>query len=171
MKTILICACLLAAPRAAFAQGVFHFEGGLFGSYAIPPNDSREFGDIIFRLQGHALFGGFGITTYGFRPVLGRLEYANGRAFFESSAFEPYIPAPETGYVVNESVHVDIVLSDEQRAAFLNQQVFATITSPAYPDGEIRGPILLVPEPGAPLIYTVGTLAVLLCRTVVRRTS
>lgn len=156
MKLRTICGLLLAGTSFTAAQGIYEFEGRMTGDQAIPPNNSQEVGEFHFFLVGSDLGGWFGRTT--FLPVAGRLEFANGQIFFESSRFFRELPSFETevgGWIVSPGLS----LTEEIRSALVNQQVFATITSQAYPGGELRGRVSLVPEPLTIVIFALGVLS------------
>lgn len=151
MKTILSLLAILASLVTASAQGTFQFVAALNGANQVPPNGSSGIGTGQFTLTGSSL-DIFVDLTPAF-PVTGAFIHgpagpgSTGPSIFDlgSAAERPPIwPIDPGGY---EFVRNGVTLSGAQISDLMAGLWYVNITSPTFPNGEIRGQILVVPEP------------------------
>ena len=125
--------------QSTFAQGSLKFEGLLFGSTATPPNDSSDYGQVRVFLVGDHLSGIIGHGRSTFPAVAAQLVIEPGTIISQFTRWTDWGVDIDSGDYCTKGAPVDLVLTADQKMAMLNGQVYARITTAAYPEGELRG--------------------------------
>jgi hypothetical protein len=163
MKTSMITALLLALVTSglvtARAQGTLEFTVTLNGANEVPPNSSDILGSGSFSLNpGDILYYGVAFSV----PAAELTDVTiNGPAgagslapvLFDLGAPGPYINPPP-GFFSQVSGSVN--LTGPQVNDLLAGLWYVNATSSTYPGGEIRGQIVLVPEPSTGALFGAG---------------
>jgi hypothetical protein len=140
-----------------FAQGTIEFRSAINSSQALPPNSSSLSASGQFSLfSDHTLVGEIVIT----RP----LQLYTSTIYNSGSALDLGIPI----YTLTEGlyVHPDPITQIDYQVYDFNPRVLTqleiddlmsgrwwiSVASPEFPNGEIRGQLLMVPEPSAMLL-------------------
>ena len=151
MKKTLSLLAILASLVTASAQGTFQFVAALNGSNEVPPNGSPGIGTGQFTLTGSSL-DVFVDISLAFEPTGAFLQGpaasgSTGPRIFDLGApilRPPIFPIDPGG---REYVFNGATLSSSQISDLMAGLWYVNVTSAAFPDGEIRGQILAVPEP------------------------
>lgn len=149
----------------SFAQGSTEFKASLSGALQLPPNGSHAYGHATFTLTGATLIGDVWLPQqyWSFTPISAMIEGpANAGGRGETIALGAglvYIPGYE-GAGGGYTFSLGGTLTQAQLDQLWSNQLYVNMTSAAFPEGEIRGPILQVPEPD---VARLCFLAVVLC--------
>ena len=160
MKKTISLLAMLASLATAGAQGSLQLEAALKGSNETPPNSSLRVGTGQLTLTGNSLDIFVGLTpTF---PVTGAFIQgpagpgSTGPVIFDlGTPLErpPIWPIDPGGY---EFVLNGVTLSSGEISDLLGGLWYVNVTSGAFPDGEIRGQILAVPEPTTFALLALG---------------
>jgi len=172
LTVIALCACALNAQ----AQGTFQFYATLTGANEVPPNNDPTVTTGSFSLMGNSLSFTVNVPIITFiaqsayiqgsalpgsnGPILFHL---GGPVFHSGSQggppyaafFSPYTPPFGAG---------PFTLTDSQISELMSGLWYVNVTSSSFPDGQLRGQILGVPEPSALALLLIGSGIVLLSR-------
>jgi hypothetical protein len=159
--------CVLLFTVAACAQGTTEFMITLDGAHALPPNASSFRVPGVFTLNGNLLHSDLKVDE----------PYASGLTSIDLvSSTSPAFPGTfvsqftMTAYVDNEAPEIsfarfsiDLTLTDTQRNDLCAGFFYVNLTTPAFPNGEVRGQVV-VPEPPTVALCAFGALVVLFYR-------
>jgi hypothetical protein len=167
-----IAMAFFSAACAAYSQGTELFFSYLDGSHAIPPNGSARTANGQFFLEPNLIFNAdisirnySGITAVSlFRSVPSEL----GTKLFDLSPGPISIGIGGSGEGQHFGTDADRIMTlgevNDLRAGLW----WAAVTTPEFPNGEIRGQIFAVPEPSVIAFVGVGAAVLLVVR---RRSS
>jgi len=166
----LLCVALLSCALGAQGQGTFQFQAILTGSDEVPPNGDSTVGTGTFWFDGNLLNFLVNVPSDNFLPQsayiqgpalpgangpiifdLGSPKFHSGSmgdppfASFGSAIPPPFGPGP-------------LPLTDAQIPELESGLWYVNVTSAAYPDGQLRGQILPVPEPSALALLGLGAV-------------
>ena len=165
MKIILILTALICGLTDAVAQGTLQFDVNLSGANEVPPNGITATATGTFDLAGNSLdyylSGVRGPYVYSEGSINGPADMnSSGPVLFDLGPIKPTDPILDPGgpYVLAGTVNN---LSTGQIDDLLAGLWYVNVYSPSYSDQQIRGQILLVPEPAtwSLLISGAATLA------------
>ena len=168
LTVIALCACALNAQ----AQGTFQFYAALTGANEVPPNNDLTLTTGRFSLMGNSLSFTVNVPIITFiaqsayiqgpagpgvnAPIifdLGGPVFQGGSPEFGIPPsyvfFSPYTPPFGAG---------PFTLTDPQMNDVLGGLWYMNVTSSDFPDGQLRGQILEVPEPSAWVLTILGGL-------------
>jgi hypothetical protein len=155
---------VLAAGRSALAT-IRSFEANLDGLQEVPPDASPAFGLADVTLNDAT--GAVSITTGTYQDLLGGSTAVtlNGFAAVGSNAsvlitLTLDTPGAATGTFSGGGTLADQAAIDGMIAG----NTYINIRSQVFPTGEIRGQVLLTPEPASVAIGTIFASAVVLSR-------
>jgi hypothetical protein len=144
-----------------FAQGTIQFGALLDGTHAIPPSGSSlQVNRCDFKLEGSQFQGHvFLEDPYPFAVTSMALFRANSVTEFGTS-IAPFVPTGrvdgENGVGSGTQFSVDLVLSPNQIDDLLGGFFFVNVGTQAFPNGEVRGQIVMIPEPAVLSLFAVG---------------
>jgi len=148
-------------------QGTTEFTVALNGAYQVPPNASAYTGSGSLSLQGGVLNYSIGIQAPFFFPTGASvhgpaLPGQNAAPVFGLGPGTIFDPGPGTpgslAYLGSQN------LTQPQINDLLAGLWYVNLSSDAFPNGEIRGQITVVPEPSTLALVTLGGAALLLVR-------
>jgi hypothetical protein len=149
MRIVTAIVTLLTA-LTAFPQGTIVFNTSLSGSQATPPNNSLQRGESTLWLDDdNSLYArvkvAFSLPVNSVSLFRSTNPSDLGTAVFE---FSPagWVP-PLGGGGGEDDYSLSAVLTASQRSDLLNGLWWINVSTPVYPNGEMRGQILAVPEP------------------------
>jgi hypothetical protein len=171
MKTILI---LVLAAASAFGQGTINFQTTLDGAQAIPPNTTGLGGRGVFALEpGNVFSAGVwvgavpnAVSSVGLFRATSRSDIGTHLFDIPFQSWDPGIvvdgqdSGPTSVYVLNTPA----TLTPAQVSDLESGYWWVSVITPAFPNGEIRGQITVVPEPATCALIAVGAWAVLTAR-------
>jgi hypothetical protein len=145
MKTTLL-AVLAGVSLAATAQAQLTFTANLSGTNEVPPNSSVFVGTGTFTLTGNTLEYSVGMLAPFFFPASAGIygpasAGQTGPLVFDLGNYG--IAAPLDGFPGALGYIGTLTLTSRQASELLAGRVYVNFTSSTYPDGEIRGQILL----------------------------
>ena len=152
----------MAGLPGAFAQGTFQFIATLNGQNEVPSNNSMLTGSGTFTLTGNSL-DFLIIIQPAFYPISAGIygpaaRGVNGPFIFDlgtPNIVAPYPgPPPDPGHVGYSG---SFTLTPQQLSDLENGLWYVNVLTSAYPDGEIRGQIVLVPEPSTWALMVVAS--------------
>jgi len=172
VKRSLLILALLACALVAQAQGMFQFNVTLTGADEVPPNSDPTVATGTLSLSGNLLSFRLDVPAVTF---IARNAYIQGPAgpgvnapiifdlggpVFQGGSpefgippsyvfFSPYTPPFGAG---------PFTLTDPQMNDVLGGLWYMNVTSSDFPDGQLRGQILEVPEPSAWVLTILGGL-------------
>jgi CHRD domain len=157
MKKILLISTFIGGFVGALAQGTLQFTVDLNGSNEVPPNDSPYTASGNLTLDGNTLDYSIGRLGWDFLPTSAGIygPAAPGQTnslIFDLGNYSLSPNPPELGYGGGFTLTPGEISGLESGLWYVNW------TSSTYPDGEIRGQILSVPEPGAAALCIVAML-------------
>lgn len=161
MKRSLISIALFACALTAQAQGTLQFYATLTGANEVPPNNDPTIATGTFSLSGSSLSFYLDVPAVTFiaqtasiqGPALpgdnGPIVFDLGGPVFQGGSpefgippsyvfFSPYTPPFGAG---------PFTLTDSQIDELRSGLWYVNVTSSDFPDGQLRGQILEVPEP------------------------
>jgi hypothetical protein len=182
MKKVISLTLFVAGLSAAFAQGTFQLRATLNGANEVPPNSSPGIGSGILTLSGTTLnydFFGPNLFSGGQGASQATDATINGPASPGSTApilfdlgaptITPIQPPPGSAFTWQGTINN---LTGSQITDLMAGLWYVNVftSSGTFPNGEIRGQILEVPEPSALALFgLVGALALIRRRTMSRR--
>ncbi len=156
MKQTLVLLLTLASLASAKAQGTIQFLVNLSGANEVPTNDSGATGTGTFTLSSNSLSYGFGDLFNTANANIGPASKATINGPAEATATAPVLfdlgapgiavpnPPDPGGYWFSGTVNNLTSGEIQDLSAGL---WYVNVTSLNYPDGIIRGQIVLAPEP------------------------
>lgn len=171
-----VLALLILSSTPAFAQGTLSFKVVLDGTHAVPPNSStRQSMGGEFTLNPSMLFsGGVAIVDYSdvttvslFRST-STAELGTRLHDFTPGLFVAPGPNGEPGFQGYDLSHT---LTASEASDLQSGLWWVNVVTPGFPNGEIRGQITAVPEPGSCALIGLGATAFLLARRRTRKES
>lgn len=151
---------------AAFGQGTFQFYANLNGANELPPNFAGSTGDGSFSLTGtHFAF------TVSMQPSTTPISAGiygpavagqSGSLLFDLGA--SFIVAPGSGNPGSVNYNGDCFLSGQQAFDLENGLWYVNILTPQFPEGELRGAIMPVPEPSTFALLALFTIVAVVSR-------
>ncbi|MDX1953198.1 MAG: CHRD domain-containing protein, partial [Verrucomicrobiota bacterium] len=149
MKKLFCLFTLLTCFLNAHAQGTLEFRVNLDGAGMTPPTSSIAIGYGTFYLEPNNRFHGLlGIQN----PALPAAVQLN--SIGQNGSLSPVLltltpggeeaPDGSIGFPGAQSFDGTINLTSEQRADLLAGRMYFTATTAAFPEGELRGQLLLV---------------------------
>lgn len=161
MKKIIATILLMAGLPGAFAQGTFQFTATLNGQNELPPNSSTTSGSGYFDLTGNTFNYGISFSVPAGEITNVAIHGPAGPGFtgpiiFNLGAASPIINPPPGVFsgvsgTINNLTSAQI---DNLFAGLWYANVYTA--SGIFPDGEIRGQIVLVPEPSTWALLVLG---------------
>jgi hypothetical protein len=161
MRSILVLLGLVVASLNTWGQGSTRFTAVLDGSQEVPANLSPYTGFAAFDLADSVLNYGVELTFLTYSGLVPTDAFIRGPA-------SPGQTAP-TIFTLGQFLFVDrpagyvsiggFILTQSQLSDLWAGLWYVDITSAAYPNGEIRGQILPVPEPSGFALLCLGGLA------------
>lgn len=158
MKSKLLLLALLACALAAQAQGTLQFNARLTGADEVPPNSDPTIGTATFWLTGDTLTYFIYVPALTFITTGGTVNGpaapgANAPVLFDLGAFRYHSgstigdPPFYSGGSDGPPFGSPFSLTGEQINQLESGLWYVNITSGFYPEGQLRGQILSVPEP------------------------
>jgi len=159
MKTLLTIIVVLLSSIGGYSQGTIEFSVNLRGTNVVPPNTSSGTAFTSVTLTGASL--SYWIVLYdlaSFYPTSAEirgpaLPEANGNIIFDLGDYYLSI-RPQGG--ADPAYLGGFTLSNNQISELLSGQWYFNINTAAYPNGELRGQIVVVPEPSAIVLLVIG---------------
>lgn len=156
-------AVVLLAAVPAWAS-IITFEANLSGLNQVPPNASPGSGlatisydDVAATISYEVIFSGLVSPAFAAHIHLGPAG-ANGPVLFPF----PSVPSVTSGSfsgvfsIANLIPQLGVGTIAQAAAAGLNDQLYVNIHDATFPGGEIRGQLVLVPEPKTSALLAVG---------------
>jgi hypothetical protein len=151
------------------AQGTIEFHANINSLFAVPPNASARTGFGDFTLEPDGLFTGVvGIVDWSDVSTVSIFR-ANGPQDIGSRLFDftpglivlPY-PSGEFGGgdLGGRQYDLSRTLISTEIADLNNGLWWVSVATPGFPNGEIRGQIVAVPEPAAFLLIPLGIIGI-----------
>lgn len=147
-RCLAACGLLLAVTIATASADVFTLQAVLDGLQMVPPNASPGFGSLEATLDDSS--GLFTVTSGNFNGLVG----TSTQVFLNSGttgANGPFIMTLtlDTPGVATGTFSGGGVLTVGEIVNMLASDTYVRIGSTAFPGGEIRGQLQVVPEPGS----------------------
>jgi hypothetical protein len=161
MKRIIATILLMAGLPGAFAQGTFQFTATLNGQNEVPPNNSTMSGSGYFDLTGNTFNYGISFSAPAGEITNVAIHGPAGPGFtapivFDLGAASPVINPPP-GIFSGVSGTINNLTSAQIDDLFAGLWYVNVYTASGnFPDGEIRGQIMLVPEPSTYALVVLG---------------
>ena len=152
MKKIILILLLSGSLTSVHAQGTLQFGATLTGADEVPPNGSTYDGSGTFTLTGSSLDYSVGMLAPFFLPTSAGIYGPATAGQTNSLIFDLgsyLIDAPSGSFPGSLGYIGTLTLASQQINDLESGLWYVNFTSPTYPDGEIRGQILPVPEPSA----------------------
>lgn len=147
-RCLAACGLLLALGLSTASADVFALQANLDGLQMVPPNASPAFGSLEATLND--VSGAFTITSGSYQDLLGGANqvFLNSGAAGSNGPFIMSLtldtPGAATGTFSGGGV-----LTAGQIADMIAGNTYVRVTSTVFPGGEIRGQLVVVPEPGS----------------------
>ena len=139
---------LTSSVAGAFAQSTLQFSVNLNGANEVPPNSSAYVGSgfVTLDLSNDLLSYGVGMNSPYFQPTSAGIygpasATQTGSLIFDMGNYILSANPPSLNYLGGFSV------TPQQISDLGNGLWYVNFTSSTFPNGEIRGQILPVPEP------------------------
>jgi hypothetical protein len=159
MKKILTLTFLIGSLTGTLAQGTLQFGATLTGANEVPSNSSVYVGSGTFTLDGNSLSYSVGMVSPFFFPISAGIfgpattDQTNSLVFDLGNYL---IGAPGDGFPGSLGYIGALTLTSQQINDLESGLWYVNFTSSTYPDGEIRGQILSVPEPSVLALLGLG---------------
>jgi hypothetical protein len=166
MKSLIAILALASCTLFATAQGTLQFKFSPNGAGAVPPNASS----MAAAVDGEASLTGSGV----FNALLGLADYTRVtsvnivRAFSATDAGTDLYTFTPGGIAIgqdgNPSVrafNLQTTLTQGEAADLKSGLWYVNVSTTSFPNGEIRGQILPIPEPSTLLLCGLGGAIVL----------
>jgi hypothetical protein len=151
------------------AQGTLEFRATLTGANEVPPNESPFVATGTFTLRGDAF--SYDVSMYGYYlyPAVATI---NGPAppnkaapvLFTLAPFGRVTPDPGSGALDGVWTADWMTLTESQKADLLAGLWYVEWASAEWPEWNVRGQILLVPEPATWALLGLGAAVLLVQR-------
>jgi len=163
-KTALFLFAGILTIWSVHAQGTLEFTCTLTGGNVVPSSGSPFLGDGRFWLEGTTLNFALGVYSMSPEPTGAQL-----RGPTDASTSAPVLFDLGPGFSVNPDGFnhwqtwawggAVTGLSSQDIADLSGGRWYANITTTAFPEGELRGQILAVPEPAVSVLLALGLCA------------
>jgi len=155
------CFCLLVSTARA---DVLTFGVELDGFQEVPPNSSPGVGDADLTLDD--VSGYVNITSGSYQDLLGNSSAVsiNGPAGYGTNAAVLLVLTLTSPGTTSGTFSGNGTLSGGNITDMINTNTYINIRSNVYPSGEIRGEIVLVPEPTSAALVCLGLSGLLMFR-------
>ncbi|PYJ80630.1 MAG: hypothetical protein DME22_23775 [Verrucomicrobia bacterium] len=169
MKKTIALLLTFVSLASAQAQGTLQFTVSLNGGNEVPPNSSPYTASGTLTLSGNTLNYSMGRNAWDFLPTSAGIygpatESQNASIIFDLGSYILSPNPPTMSYIGAVTVTSQQINDLEGGLWYVN------FNSSSFPNGEIRGQIIPVPEPSALALLAVGgTLAALLRRRKLRQ--
>src|SRR5688500_18020338 len=159
MKILTILALSFALGQSLYAQGTLRFTAEANGRGAVPPNDSLDSAGGTFSLAGSLFSGEISFITrstaggmlLAIRDSGGAVQFASDRIEWED------VGAP---FGFGFAFWDERSLSSAQGDDLMAGNWYLVMSNDAFPNGELRGQLQLVPEPSVAAIFGLGVVVV-----------
>ena len=135
--------------RPALAQGTFIFRVPMDGTQMVPLVDTPAFGGGRLELNGNTLSYNVGLRVEWFDPtgayIHGPALPGSSGALIRDLGRRGVTPGPDA--TLRFAWVSNFTITQPQVDELLAGLWYVRVTSATHPDGEIRGQIILVPEP------------------------
>ena len=168
MKKLFAVIALAVSVLSLNAQGTFQFAVTMNGQQQVPPNSTSLDGFGQFTLNGSTFSGGV-LVRPSESPVTGVRIHGPAAPGAEANSFYTLATglwiAPDhiTGDPGGQGYDANLIITEAQRAELMAGLWYINVTTEAFPEGEIRGQIILVPEPSTLAIVGGAGLFLLFC--------
>jgi hypothetical protein len=167
MKILVIFALLFALTQSLQAQGTYKFTVEANGRGAVPPNNSVDNAGGPFYLTGNMFRGDIGFTTQSTAGgMLLAIRDTGGAVLFTSDRIEWQDTDAPFGF--GFAFWDERPLTGAQIDDLMAGNWYLVMSNDAYPNGELRGQLQLVPEPSTLALFGLGLAAAFLKRRAVR---
>jgi hypothetical protein len=173
MKILVTILLTVACQVSAFSQTTVFFEVAASQALALPPNGSGRTAQGSFFLEPGNRFSGY-VTIENWEGVTMKLFRTSSASELGTELFEltpgvitihdPSQPGPD---LRDFDLNPRVVPQGDVDDLFAGR-VWLNVITPAFPNGEIRGQILMVPEPST---YALTLLGLLLGAAKVKRSN
>ena len=148
----------------ASAQGTLDFFADLTGAEQVPPNASPNHASGTFHLRSDGFFAwGVALDAPWFEDTGGFVHGPAVRGAVAPALFDlgtQFIVGPSPGNPGGVVYGGNRILTPSEVSDLVSGLCYVSTTSDAYPNGEVRGQITLVPEPSAWALLPGGVLLV-----------
>jgi hypothetical protein len=166
MKTKFATVLLALLCATAFAQGTFQYHVNLSGTNAVPPNGSQmpAFGD--FNVVNGSIQGYVSVKTPYWTDVTSMRVFRSTSSTQLGTPLYDFTPgtifAPIDGDPGSRQYDINQAMSGTDLADLNSGFWWVNVATTAFPNGEIRGQILSVPEPSTLALGGLSLCATLL---------
>jgi hypothetical protein len=167
MKKVAFLLSVAFLLKSTFAQSFLEYRLTLDGQHAIPPNSSPRVATTDLLLYDYGSFGGEvflvdyrNITSVSLFESTSQQQLGTHLFDFEYGGIAQGINGSPSAAVWNYST----ILPPDQIAKVRAGDWWLVVSSTDYPDGELRGQITAVPEPGTVALFILGAASLSILR-------
>jgi hypothetical protein len=157
----------------AAAQNPVPYSALATGSQALPPNSSLKIAQGDFTLSPAGLFSGQAFIGYGWSEVISMtIDRALNPSDAGSRLFELTpgpVALPHDGNYGGWLFWANYEMTPSDQADLLSGRLYLDVQTSGLPLGEVRGQIVLVPEPHIIATILVGGILIAVCNGVHRK--
>jgi hypothetical protein len=176
MKIIVLFAWSICACTSGIAQSTTQFGIALDAGHALPSNNSSIIGAGSFSVDSQDVLNGVVDVYWGDRTItaVGLFQSSLATALGQPKAqfsfqisVAPWVPQNGPAFPGADQYRISVPLTSSDLQELRAGNWWVNVSTANYPNGEIRGQIIAVPEPSTVALALIGVGGVLFrCRSI-----
>jgi hypothetical protein len=159
MKRLIVFFGTVVLSIASYAQGTIEFRANLTGTQAVPANSSSKIGTGLFYLgPGNELVGLAGAVN--FIPISMQLFRSDSSTSLGTQIYNlpegQFIPPWDDGDFYQDYDFTRRMITQAEVDDLMSGKWWVVANTAEFPNGELRGQLMVVPEPSSGLLILSG---------------